>query len=281
MRNVFAFCNQKGGVGKTTSVINIAATLALEGKRTLVIDMDAQANATSGLGEEKPADIEFTTYQLFVDNQSHERVIRKTQIDNLSLIPSSPDLSGAELELINSEGREFILRSAVAPIRAMFDCIIIDCPPSLGLLTINALTTADFIVIPLQCEYYALEGLSQLINTYQLVQQNLSPDLEVGGVILTMADFRTNLTQQVIEEVRGFFKDKVFSTIIPRSVKLSEAPSFGKPAVIYDPNGRGSQAYKQLTKEFHGRFLSEPKKTGQIKIQAPSENDQSAQTVSN
>ena len=282
MKNVFSFCNQKGGVGKTTSVINIAATLAQEGKKTLIIDMDSQANATSGIGEEKPSDLQFTAYQLFVDNFDPNTIIRKTSIENLHLIPSSPELSGVELDLVNSEEREFQLKKAVDRFRDEFDYVLIDCPPSLGLLTINTLTAADQLIIPLQCEYYALEGLGQLINTFSLVQKNLSPGLEVGGVILTMADFRTNLTQQVIEEVRNFFKDKVFNTIVPRSVKLSEAPSFGKPAVIYDPHGRGSQSYKQLAQEFLSRFPSSAKKNNQIKIEAPSsENSEQTETVQN
>jgi chromosome partitioning protein len=257
MKKIFAFCNQKGGVGKTTSVINISAVLASLGKRMLVIDMDAQANSTSGLGLEKPA-MESTTYQLLVENIDPGEVIRKTDVENLSVIPSSADLSGAEIELINREQREFALMNQINKIVEQYDYIFLDCPPSLGLITINSLVASDCVIIPLQCEYYALEGLGQLVYTVQLVQNSLKPALEVGGVILTMADFRTNLTQQVIEEVNNYFKDKVFQTIIPRSVRLSEAPSFGKPAVIYDPGNRGSKSYKEIAAEFINRF-SDPK----------------------
>lgn len=261
MKNVFSFCNQKGGVGKTTSTINIGSAIALKKFKVLIIDMDAQANSTSGLGEEKPS-IEFTTYQLLVENSDPKQLIRKTAIENLFLIPSNADLSGAELALMDAEKREFVLRTKLESLRKEFDFIFIDCPPSLGLITINCLSASNYIIIPLQCEYYALEGLSQLLNTYQLVQKNLNQGLDIGGVILTMADLRTNLTQQVIEEVRNFFKEKVFESIVPRSVKLSEAPSFGKPAVIYDPGNRGSKSYFEIADEFLKRFSgAEPPKT--------------------
>ena len=256
MKKIFAFCNQKGGVGKTTSVVNISAALADKGYKVLVIDVDSQANATSGLGEEKPATHEFTTYQLIVENSDIQPMIRKTAFENLYLIPSNTDLSGVELELISRERREYALKDRLAVLKSQFDFILMDCPPSLGLLTINALTAADAIIIPLQCEYYALEGLSQLLSTHQLVQKNLNPELEIGGVILTMADFRTNLTQQVIEEVKNYFKEKVFEAIIPRTVKLSEAPSFGKPAIIYDPHNRGSKNYLAIAQEFIKRFAA-------------------------
>ncbi len=259
--NIFSFCNQKGGVGKTTSVINIAAVLAASDFKVLIIDMDAQANATSGIGEEKPA-LEFTTYQLFVENFDYQSIIRSTKIKNLYIIPSSADLSGAELELVNRERREFVLKNKIEAIAKNYDFIFIDCPPSIGLMTINSLVSSNYIIIPLQCEYYALEGLGQLLNTYQLVQSNLNPGLEIGGVILTMADFRTNLTQQVIEEVRNYFKEKAFQTVIPRSVKLSEAPSFGQPAVTYDPQNRGSKSYVEVAREFMKRFS----KTGKSKM---------------
>ena len=255
MKNIFAFCNQKGGVGKTTSVVNISASLAKAGFKVLVVDMDSQANATSGLGEEKPQ-MESTSYQLIVENSNPEQLVRATQYKNIFLIPSGTDLSAAELELISRERREFALKGQLQKIAKDYDFIFLDCPPSLSLLTINSLVASDYIIIPLQCEYYALEGLSQLLQTYQLVQTNLNPQLEIGGVLLTMADFRTNLTEQVIEEVRGYFKEKVFKTIIPRSVKLSEAPSFGKPAVYYDPSNRGSKNYKDVAKEFAKRFAA-------------------------
>ncbi len=253
MKNIFAFCNQKGGVGKTTSVVNIATLTAKSGYRTLVIDMDAQANATSGFGEEKPA-IESTTYQLLVEIVDPLSLVRTTSIENLFIIPSSADLSGAEIELISKFGREFYLKNQLGKMAHEFDFVLIDCPPSLGLTTINSLVACSYIIIPLQCEYYALEGLGQLIQTYQLVKQNLNPELEIGGVILTMADFRTNLTQQVVEEVRTHFKEKVFTTIIPRSVKISEAPSFGKPGVLYDPHNKASKGYEEVAKEFISRF---------------------------
>jgi chromosome partitioning protein len=253
MDNIFSFCNQKGGVGKTTSAVNVACIMANKGYKTLIIDMDAQANATSGLGEEKP-DIEFTTYQLLVESPDPGKLIRDTKIENLAIVPSNADLAGADLELFSRQNREFILKKQLEKIRYNFDFIFIDCPPSLGLVTINSLTASSYIIIPLQCEYYALEGLSQLLQAFQLVKSNLNPNLEIGGVILTMADFRTNLTQQVIEEVRNFFKEKVFNTVIPRSVKLSEAPSFGQPAVVYDPHNRGSKSYFEIAAEFVGRF---------------------------
>jgi chromosome partitioning protein len=256
MKNVFAFCNQKGGVGKTTSAVNMATIVASKGYKTLLIDMDSQGNATSGLGIEKQ-DLKSTSYQLLVDNSDPEGIVIQTGIKNLRLIPANADLSGADLELINRERREFILAQRLASLKERFEFIFIDCPPSLGLITVNCLTASDYIMIPLQCEYYALEGLGQLISTFQLVQANLNPALDIGGVILTMADFRTNLTQQVIEEVRNYFKDKVFEAVVPRAVKLSEAPSFGKPAVLYDPHNRASKSYQQMTREFLRRFKPE------------------------
>jgi chromosome partitioning protein len=253
MGKIFSFFNQKGGVGKTTSVINTATVIAGHGKKVLLIDLDSQGNATSGVGIEKNED-ESTAYQLLVENSDPNASIKKTAIDNLWIVPSNAHLAGAEMHLISQEKREYVLRGQLEKISNNYDYIFLDCPPSLGLISINALTASGYIIIPLQCEYYALEGLGQLLNTYQLVKKNLSADLELGGVILTMADVRTNLTQQVIEEVRNYFKDKAFQSVIPRSVKLSEAPSFGKPAVIYDPHNRGSLAYVELGKEFLVRF---------------------------
>lgn len=256
MGKIFSFFNQKGGVGKTTSVINIATVLAQLGKKVLLIDLDSQGNATSGVGIEKNEN-ESTAYQLLVENSDPNESIKNTSIENLWVIPSNAHLAGAEMHLIGQENREFVLRAKLSKIENNYDFIFLDCPPSLGLISINALTSSAYVIIPLQCEYYALEGLGQLLNTYQLVKKNLSANLELGGVILTMADVRTNLTQQVIEEVRNYFKDKAFQSIIPRSVKLSEAPSFGKPAVIYDRHNRGSQAYIDLGKEFLMRFGSD------------------------
>ena len=256
MGKIFSFFNQKGGVGKTTSVVNIATVIAGFGKKVLLIDLDSQGNATSGVGIEKNEN-EFTAYQLLVENADPNTSIKKTSIENLWIIPSNAHLAGAEMHLISREKREFILKEQLKKISNDYDYVFLDCPPSLGLISINALTASGYIIIPLQCEYYALEGLGQLLNTYQLVKKNLSADLELGGVILTMADVRTNLTQQVIEEVRNYFKEKAFESVIPRSVKLSEAPSFGKPAVIYDPHNRGSLAYVELGKEFLARFGSD------------------------
>lgn len=258
MKKIFSFCNQKGGVGKTTSIVNISAALAFSGYRILVVDVDPQANATSGLGEEKPG-IESTAYQLIVENESPGEIIRKTSIRNLDIVRSSADLSGAEVELVKRDSREYALKSQLDKLKTKYDFVLIDCPPSLGLITINALVASDFLIIPLQCEYYSLEGLGLLLNTFQLIRKELNRSLEIGGVLLTMADFRANLTQQVIDEVKTYFKEKVFQTIIPRSVKLSEAPSFGKPAILYDPSGRGSKSYKDVAEEFIERFVRKPK----------------------
>lgn len=253
MGKIYSFFNQKGGVGKTTSVINIASVLACRGKKILIIDLDSQGNATSGIGLEKK-DSELTAYQLLVDNIDPCSVIKETPFSNIFAIPSNTHLAGAEMHLINMEKREFVLSEQLKKIAEKYEYIFLDCPPSLGLTSINALTASNYIIIPLQCEYYALEGLGSLLNTYQLVKKNLNAGIELGGVVLTMANFSTNLTKQVVDEVRNYFKEKVFSTVIPRSVKLSEAPSFGKPAVIYDPHNRGSQAYIEIGKEFLVRF---------------------------
>ncbi len=265
MGKIFSFCNQKGGVGKTTTVINIASLLGESGYKCLVIDLDPQGNATSGVGIEKPG-LESTSYQLLVENVDPNNIIKITNYPNLFLIPSNADLSGVELELFGEELREFRLKQRLENLREQFDFIFLDCPPSLGLLSINALVSSNYILIPLQCEYYALEGLGQLINTYQLVKQNLNPEIEIAGVLLTMADFRTNLTQQVIEEVKNYFKDKVFEAIIPRSVKMSEAPSFGKPAVFYDPHNKASKGYREAAKEFIKRFAPINKNGNQEEI---------------
>ena len=279
MKKIFSFCNQKGGVGKTTSVVNISACLAQKGFKILVIDLDSQANATSGLGQEKPS-IEFGTYQLF-NEADPSSLIRKTDFDNLFLMPSNADLAGAELDLVSKDRREYVLKGSLAKISEEYDFIFIDCPPSLGLITINALTASDYLIIPLQCEYYALEGLGLLLSTHNLIQKNLNPDLAVGGVILTMADFRTNLTQQVIEEVKSFFKNKVFNEIIPRSVKLSEAPSFGKPDVFYDPSNRASKSYKAVAKEFINRFQKKEAREGDAQEDAaPLQNIQTEESLS-
>lgn len=256
MATVFALSNQKGGVGKTTTTLNLAAGIALRGYQTLVIDLDPQGNATSGLGIDRTA-LPRTVYHAMIGECRMADVVIETSVAHLSLAPSNADLTGAEIELIDAVGREFVLRGALKEIlerpEPSFDFVFIDCPPSLGILTLNALTAAMKLLIPLQCEYYALEGLGQLLHTFKLVKERLNPALEIGGVILTMADFRTNLTGEVIREVKNYFGGEVFSTIIPRSVKLSEAPSFGKPAILYDAGNRGSQSYLALAEELLGR----------------------------
>jgi len=251
--NIYAFCNQKGGVGKTTTVINFGTCLAQLGFRVLIVDIDPQGNATSGFGIDKKQ-VESTIYDSLTNKRPLEEVKQNAVIESLDLIPSNAHLAGAEIELINFERREFYLKELLKSQAQNYDFVFIDCPPSLGLLTINALVAADRLIIPLQCEYYALEGLGQLLDTYNLIKERLNGNLEMFGVIMTMADFRTNLTEQVINEVKEYFKQKVFSTIIPRSIKLSEAPGFGKPAVIYAPNSRGVYQYQLLAEEFLERL---------------------------
>ncbi len=243
-----AFCNQKGGVAKTTSAVNIASYLAILGKRTLLIDLDPQANATSGLGIDKGS-IEYSIYNVLHEQVNIDTVIVNTQIENLYIIPSSIHLTGAEIELVNLMGREYRLKKALAEMQTPLDYVVFDCPPSLGLLTINGLTAADSIVIPIQCEYYALEGLSQLIKTLDLVRENLNEDLEIEGVLMTLADYRTKLTKEVIDEVKQYFGTKVYKTVIPRTIKLTEAPGFGQPIALYAPNSLGAKKYEEVAKE--------------------------------
>ena len=250
MGKAIAIFNQKGGVGKTTTNINLAACLAQKGKRILIIDIDPQGNTTSGIGLSKKY-LENTIYSVLVsEDMDPKEAIVSTGIPNLWILPASVELAGAEIELVELEGREQRLKSALGKIIDDYDYIFIDCPPSLGLLTINSLTAVDSVLIPIQCEFYALEGVSQLMSTIELVRRNLNPVLEVQGVILSMFDGRTNLSIQVVEEVKKFFKDKVYSTIIPRNVKLAEAPGYGLPITHYDPGSKGAEAYIGFADEF-------------------------------
>lgn len=251
MAKTIAICNQKGGVGKTTTAINLGTYLAFSGKRTLLIDIDPQGNATSGLGINKH-DLKISIYDLLIDESDPKPIIIPTGINSLSLLPSTISLTGAEVELVGAMGREYRLKKALSSILGDYEFILVDCPPSLGLLTINALAAADTVLIPIQCEYYALEGLSQLVNTVNLVKTNINSSLAIEGVLLTMADYRTNITNEVIEEARKFFKEKVYNTVIPRNVKLTEAPGFGKPIALYDKVSIGAQRYKAFADELLG-----------------------------
>ena len=247
---VIAIFNQKGGVGKTTTNINLAACLALRGKKVLFLDIDPQGNTTSGLGIAKK-ELEDTVYNILVDNDYDPRnAIIETGVENLDLIPASVDLAGAEVELVQVEGREKALKIGIEKIKDNYDYIFIDCPPSLGLLTINSLAAVDSVLIPIQCEFYALEGVSQLVSTIELVKKSLNPALEVQGVILSMFDGRTNLSAQVVQEVKRYFGGKVYSTVIPRNVRLAEAPSYGLPITLYDPKSKGAEAYMEFSEEF-------------------------------
>jgi len=245
---IVSIANQKGGVGKTTSSVNLAACLAYVGQKILLVDIDPQGNATSGVGIEK-ADVNQCIYDVLVDDVDAADVIKSTKVENLDVIPATIQLAGAEIELVPTISREVRLKRALDKVVDQYDYIIVDCPPSLGLLTINALTASDTVIIPVQCEYYALEGLSQLLNTVRLVQKHLNEDLKIEGVLLTMLDARTNLGIQVIEEVKKYFQDKVYKTIIPRNVRLSEAPSHGEPIIIYDAKSKGAEVYLDLAKE--------------------------------
>ncbi len=246
---IYAIANQKGGVGKTTSVINLCAFLASSGRRVLMVDMDPQANATSGLGYDK-YELERSTYDLLLETAVIDDIRLRHDEYKLDILPAHPELAGAEVELVNAIGREYRLRNALETINGRYDYILIDCPPSLSMLTVNALTAAkDGIIIPVQCEYLALEGLTQLNQTIELVQKYLNPKLAIRGLIMTMYDSRTNLSRQVVEEVRSYFPGKVFRTIVPRNVRLSEAPSFGQPINLYAPNSPGAVAYKVLAAE--------------------------------
>ena len=258
MSRVIAIANQKGGVGKTTTAINLGACLAVAEKRTLIIDVDPQGNATSGMGIER-GELEHSVYDVLVEGAAVADVARReVHFPYLDMVPSTRDLVGAEVELVNTEGRELVLRRQLEGVREEYDYVLVDCPPSLGLLTLNTMAAADSVMIPIQCEFYALEGLSQLLNTVRLVQRNLNQHLEIDGVLLTMFDQRLNLSKQVADEAKEYFGDRVFQTVIPRNVRLAEAPSFGKPIVLYDILSTGAQAYLALAREIIKRDERRP-----------------------
>lgn len=250
---VVALANQKGGVGKSTTAINLAASLAFQNQRVLLIDLDPQGNATSGLGIDRGS-IDLSIYDVLLKESPLEDAIEPTSVLNLFVVPATIDLAGAEIELVSMFSRETRLKVAISEIENDYDIVLVDCPPSLGLLTVNALTAAHEVLIPIQCEYYALEGLSQLLKNVDLVSVNLNPDLKVGGVVLTMYDGRTKLSKEVAEQVRDYFGEVAFKTVIPRSVRLSEAPSYGEPIEAFDPMSRGAIAYRQLGREFLDRL---------------------------
>ena len=247
MGKVISVANQKGGVGKTTTAVNLSTILAKKGKKVLLIDTDPQGNATSGLGITK--ELELSVYDILVGETEFEETIQDTKIRNLKLCPSNISLAGAEVELVSMMSREQRLKTKLDTIKSKFDYIIIDCPPSLGLVTLNAFTASDSVLIPVQCEYFALEGLGQLLNTVNLVKKHLNKNLEIEGALLTMYDMRTNLSNQVVKEVKKYFENKVYKTVIPRNVRLSEAPSYGMPITIYDPRSKGAKAYEKFAKE--------------------------------
>ena len=248
MGRIIAIANQKGGVGKTTTTINLSACLAEAGQKVLVIDIDPQGNTTSGFGIEKE-NIENTVYELILGETTLEECMIRDAVDNLDIIPSNVNLAGAEIDLIGIDNREYILRDKIAEVKEQYDFVIIDCPPSLTMLTVNAMTTADTVLVPIQCEFYALEGLSQLMHTISLVQQRLNPNLEIEGVVFTMYDARTNLSLQVVENVKANLKQTVYKTIIPRNVRLAEAPSHGLPINLYDSKSAGAESYRLLAEE--------------------------------
>ena len=254
MAKIISICNQKGGTGKTTTTVNLSSALASLGKKILIVDVDPQGNATSGVGVNKN-EIEKSIYEVLLHKSTISESLIKTNFQNLDIVPCNINLTGAEIELVGVLSRETRLKRALEPVKGIYDYIFIDSPPSLGLLTLNALVASDSILIPIQCEFYALEGVSQLIKTIQLVKEGLNASLHIEGVLLTMADYRTNLTGEVINEIKNYFKDRVYQTVIPRNIKLSECPSFGKPINFYDNNSIGAKKYADLAKEFLGEDI--------------------------
>lgn len=279
MGRVISLCNQKGGVGKTTTAINLSANLAASGLRILLIDLDPQANATSGLGLDKRDGTRPSTYQVLLEGVQASSAVVSSRVPGLFLVPSHVGLSGAEVELVNLPEREYRLKSALASVRSEYDLLLIDCPPSLGLLTVNALSASDEVLIPLQCEYYALEGLSSLLDTIRAAQGGLNPQLEISGVLLTMADFRTKLTDDVIREVRAFFGKRAFETVIPRSVRLSEAPSRGLPVGLYDSASSGAKAYQALAEEFLFRRKMKAENPAEVSLRESESGDDNLEVV--
>lgn len=255
MGKIISICNQKGGTGKTTTTVNLSAALAELNKKVLIIDIDPQGNATSGVGINK-SELENSAYEVLLNKCSIEAAIIKGVYPNLDVVPCNINLTGAEIELVGVFSRETRLKKAVEEVRDDYDYVFIDSPPSLGLLTLNALVASDRLIVPIQCEFYALEGVSQLMNTLNLVKEGLNPELSIEGVLLTMADFRTNLTTEVINEIRRYFKDKVYNTVIPRNIRLSEAPSYGKPITLYDTHSIGAQRYRELAQEVLGNHIN-------------------------
>ena len=250
MGKILVFVNQKGGVGKTTSCINIGAYIALAGKKVLMVDFDSQGNMSSGVGvsKEKP-----TIYELMAEQTTREEAVKHSSIENLDVITASTDLAGAAIELVDQENREYFLKETLAPLKEIYDYILIDCPPSLGILTLNGLTAADEVLVPMQCEYFALEGITLLLQTVKKVQKTTNPDLVIGGIFFTMYDSRTRLAQDVVLQVKSYFKDVVYNTIVPRNIRLSEAPSHGEPICLYDPNCIGAKSYEKLAEEVISR----------------------------